>query len=69
MMTSTGLPSINVPGNGETREPKGHEIIFISAYEGAKLWGPRVYKMDGSTWLWNDGQCGCFRTVYGKAHQ
>lgn len=57
MMTSTGLPANSDPGNSEAREPKGDEIIFISAYEAVKLWGPRVYKMEGTTWLWNDGQC------------
>ena len=26
MMTSTGLPAFDVPGNSEAREPKGHEV-------------------------------------------
>ena len=55
LMTSTGLPAI--PGNGADREPKGDEIIYISADEASKIWGPRVYMMEGTTWLWNDGQC------------
>lgn len=28
MMTSTGLPANNEPGNGEAREPKGHEVGY-----------------------------------------
>ncbi|WWD20713.1 hypothetical protein CI109_105189 [Kwoniella shandongensis] len=56
MMTSTGLPANNDPGNSEAREPKGKEIIFITPFEAMKLWGPRVYKMDGMTFLFNDGQ-------------
>ncbi|WWD07339.1 hypothetical protein V865_005437 [Kwoniella europaea PYCC6329] len=56
MMTSTGLPANSDPGNSEAREPKGDEIIFISPFEAMKLWGPRVWKMDGMTFLFNDGQ-------------
>ncbi|KAK8850528.1 hypothetical protein IAR55_004446 [Kwoniella newhampshirensis] len=56
MMTSTGLPANDEPGNSEAREPKGDEIIFITPFEAMKLWGPRVYKMDGMTFLFNDGQ-------------
>nr|XP_019007353.1 uncharacterized protein I206_07919 [Kwoniella pini CBS 10737]OCF46134.1 hypothetical protein I206_07919 [Kwoniella pini CBS 10737] len=56
MMTSTGLPANNDPGNSEAREPKGNEIVFISPFEAMKLWGPRVWKMDGMTFLFNDGQ-------------
>ncbi|GFZ48068.1 hypothetical protein JCM24511_05816 [Saitozyma sp. JCM 24511] len=55
-MTSTGLPATSEPGNGEARRPKGHEIQFISPLEALALWGPRVYKMAGTTWLFNDGQ-------------
>ncbi|WRT70692.1 uncharacterized protein IL334_007690 [Kwoniella shivajii] len=56
MMTSTGLPANSEPGNSEAREPKGDEIIFISPFEAMKLWGPRVWKMDGMSFLFNDGQ-------------
>ncbi|KAK4688610.1 hypothetical protein P7C73_g1504, partial [Tremellales sp. Uapishka_1] len=56
LMTSTGLPANNEPGNGEAREPKGNEIIFITPLRATQLWGPRVYKMKGMTWLFNDGQ-------------
>ncbi|ODN99466.1 hypothetical protein L198_03310 [Cryptococcus wingfieldii CBS 7118] len=56
LMTSTGLPANNEPGNSEAREPKGDEIIYISPMDAAKLWGPRVYRMDGTTFLFNDGQ-------------
>ncbi|WVW80851.1 hypothetical protein I302_102841 [Kwoniella bestiolae CBS 10118] len=56
MMTSTGLPANSDPGNSQAREPKGDEIIFISPFEAMKLWGPRVWKMDGMTFLFNDGQ-------------
>lgn len=55
MMTSTGLPAI--PGNGWEREPKGNELKFITPLEATELWGNRVFKMDGMTWLWNDPQC------------
>ncbi|WVQ85943.1 hypothetical protein IAT38_008111 [Cryptococcus sp. DSM 104549] len=56
LMTSTGLPANNEPGNSEAREPNGDEIIYITPTEAAKLWGPRVYRMDGTTFLFNDGQ-------------
>ncbi|WWC92261.1 uncharacterized protein L201_007215 [Kwoniella dendrophila CBS 6074] len=56
LMTSTGLPANSDPGNSEAREPKGDEIIYISPFEAMKLWGPRVWKMDGMTFLFNDGQ-------------
>ncbi|WWC65051.1 uncharacterized protein I303_107665 [Kwoniella dejecticola CBS 10117] len=56
MITSTGLPANSDPGNSEAREPKGDEIIFISPFKAMKLWGPRVWKMDGMTFLFNDGQ-------------
>ena len=28
LMTSTGLPANNTPGNGEAREPTGNEVSF-----------------------------------------
>lgn len=28
LMTSTGLPANNTPGNGEAREPRGDEVCF-----------------------------------------
>ncbi|ORX41015.1 hypothetical protein BD324DRAFT_640712 [Kockovaella imperatae] len=56
LMTSTGLPANGDPGNEEAREPKGNEILFITPAHAAKLWGHRVYQMDGTTWLFNDGQ-------------
>ncbi|EIW69813.1 hypothetical protein TREMEDRAFT_61582 [Tremella mesenterica DSM 1558] len=55
-MISTGLPANEEPGNAQARFPKGDEIIFVSPYEAAQLWGNRVYRMSGMTWLWNDGQ-------------
>lgn len=33
------------------------QMIFITPREAANLWGSRVYKMSGMTYLWNDGQC------------
>jgi hypothetical protein len=33
------------------------QIVFIKPYEAMKLWGPRVLRLDGMTWLVNDGQC------------
>jgi hypothetical protein len=33
------------------------QIIFITPTEAAELWGPRVLRMGGMTWLFNDGQC------------
>ncbi|OCF33685.1 hypothetical protein I316_04759 [Kwoniella heveanensis BCC8398] len=56
LMTSTGLPANGDPGNEQAREPKGDEIIYISPFDAMKLWGPRVWKMDGMTFLFNDGQ-------------
>lgn len=57
MMTSTGLPAENVPGNMEAREPKGDEILFITPKEAYEKWGNEVYHLEGMTWLFNDGQC------------
>ncbi|WVR08542.1 hypothetical protein IAU60_005597 [Kwoniella sp. DSM 27419] len=56
LMTSTGLPANNEPGNSEAREPKGNEIVYISPFDAMQLWGPRVWKLDGMTFLFNDGQ-------------
>ncbi|EAL23116.1 hypothetical protein CNBA6410 [Cryptococcus deneoformans B-3501A] len=56
LMTSTGLPANNEPGNEEAREPVGDEILYITSRDAAKLWGTRVYRMDGMTFLFNDGQ-------------
>lgn len=56
LMTSTGLPANNEPGNEGAREPVGNEILYIAPTDAAKLWGPRVYRMDGMTFLFNDGQ-------------
>lgn len=57
LMTSTGLPSLDEPGNIEAREPIGNEIIFMTPAEAHELWGNNVERMRGMTWLWNDGQC------------
>lgn len=56
-MTSTGKEANGDPGNAELRLPRGDEIIFITPAEAARLWGPRVQKMAGATWIFNDGQC------------
>ncbi|WVO17415.1 hypothetical protein L204_105107 [Cryptococcus depauperatus] len=56
MMISTGLPANNEPGNIEAREPRGNEIKYITPIEAAKFWGSRVYRLDGTTFLFNDGQ-------------
>ncbi|WOO79298.1 uncharacterized protein LOC62_02G002829 [Vanrija pseudolonga] len=56
LMTSTGLPSLDEPGNIEAREPIGNEIIFMTPAEAHELWGNNVERMRGMTWLWNDGQ-------------
>ena len=56
-MISTGLPANNDPGNAAARYPKGDEILFVSPYQAGQLWGNRVYRIPGTTWLWNDGQC------------
>lgn len=73
MMTSTGLPANDEPGNYEKRLPTGQEVChrpvprglmlttrkikFVTPYQAVHMWGPRVYKMSGMTWLFNDGQC------------
>lgn len=57
MLTSTGVPALNEPGNEEAREPKGDELLFVSPKEAAGKWGDNVYEMSGMTWLFNDGQC------------
>lgn len=57
MMTSTGLPANGDPGNMEAREPKGDEIVYISPTEALALWGDNVMRMEGMSYLWNDGQC------------
>lgn len=57
LMTSTGLPANSDPGNEQAREPTGEELKFISPVEAEELWGDRVWRMDGMTWLFNDGQC------------
>lgn len=56
-MTSTGLPANNDPGNSEAREPKGDEIVFITPEKAHQLWGNNVLRMEGMSWLVNDGQC------------
>lgn len=57
MLTSTGIPAVNEPGNEEAREPKGDEIIFRTPREAHEMWGENVYRMRGMTWILNDGQC------------
>ncbi|KAJ9116172.1 hypothetical protein QFC20_000852 [Naganishia adeliensis] len=56
LMTSTGLPANNEPGNEEAREPTGNELQFISVKDAKELWGDRIWAMEGMTWLFNDGQ-------------
>jgi hypothetical protein len=60
LMTSTGLPANGDPGNEQSREPTGEELKYISMDDAKKLWGDRIWEMDGMTWLFNDGQCECF---------
>lgn len=57
LMTSTGLPANGDPGNEEAREPKGNEIVFIHPEKALALWGDNVMRMEGVSYLWNDGQC------------
>ncbi|KAG8929799.1 hypothetical protein FRC01_003755 [Tulasnella sp. 417] len=54
MMTSTGLPSENTPGNAESREPTDKEMRIISMKDAEKLWGKRVWPVNGVSFLVND---------------
>lgn len=56
MMTSTGLPASSEPGNEQAREPTGNELKLITSREAHELWDDRIWRMDGMTWLFNDGQ-------------
>lgn len=57
LMTSTGLPANGEPGNEEAREPKGNEIVFIKPEKALEMWGDNIMRMEGVSYLWNDGQC------------
>lgn len=62
MMTSTGLPADNTPGNLEAREPTAANMDFITPEEAHRRWGGhllrgekhRVLSVEGNTMLFND---------------
>ncbi|KAG6849007.1 hypothetical protein H0H93_012053 [Arthromyces matolae] len=55
MMTSTGLPAINVPGNMAAREPTSQDMDFITPEEAESRWGrSAVASVEGNTLLFND---------------
>jgi len=54
LMTSTGLPALNEPGNLEAREPTDADMDFWTRRRANVYFGKRIYTVDRMTLLFND---------------